>query len=42
MTEEYRDLCRRMVALLCRKRPSPLADPQDCSMLLNQLILRSF
>lgn len=24
LTEEYRDLCRRMVATLCRKRPSPL------------------
>jgi hypothetical protein len=25
LTAEYRDLCRRMVAKLCRKRPSPLA-----------------
>ncbi|RQN33901.1 DUF6398 domain-containing protein [Paraburkholderia tropica] len=24
LTEEYRDLCRRLVATLCRKRPSPL------------------
>ncbi len=24
LTEEYRDICRRMVAMLCRKRPSPL------------------
>ena len=24
LTEEYRDLCRRMAAILCRKRPSPL------------------
>ncbi len=24
LTEEYRDLCRRMVAMLCRKRPSPV------------------
>lgn len=25
LTNEYRDLCRRMAATLCRKRPSPLA-----------------
>ncbi|WP_175924551.1 DUF6398 domain-containing protein [Burkholderia latens] len=25
LTDEYRDLCRRLVATLCRKRPSPLA-----------------
>jgi len=25
LTEEYRDLCRRLTAKLCRKRPSPLA-----------------
>lgn len=25
LNEEYRDLCRRMVAKLCRKRPSPVA-----------------
>lgn len=25
LNTEYRDLCRRMVAKLCRKRPSPLA-----------------
>jgi Domain of unknown function (DUF6398) len=24
LTEEYRELCRRMVAMLCRKRPSPV------------------
>ena len=24
LTEEYRDLCRRMAATLCRKRPSPV------------------
>ena len=24
LTEEYRDLCRRLTAKLCRKRPSPL------------------
>jgi hypothetical protein len=24
LNEEYRDLCRRMTATLCRKRPSPL------------------
>jgi hypothetical protein len=24
LTDEYRDLCRRMAATLCRKRPSPL------------------
>ena len=24
LNEEYRDLCRRMVAKLCRKRPSPV------------------
>jgi len=24
LTDEYRDLCRRLVATLCRKRPSPL------------------
>ena len=24
LNEEYRDLCRRMAALLCRKRPSPV------------------
>ena len=25
LNEEYRDLCRRMAATLCRKRPSPVA-----------------
>ena len=25
LNEEYRDLCRRMTATLCRKRPSPVA-----------------
>lgn len=25
LTDEYRDLCRKMAATLCRKRPSPLA-----------------
>ena len=25
LTEEYRDLCRAMVAKLCRKRPSPVS-----------------
>ena len=24
LTEEYRDICRRVTAMLCRKRPSPL------------------
>jgi hypothetical protein len=26
LTDEYRDLCRRLVATLCRKRPSPLVN----------------
>ena len=28
LTEEYRDLCRRLTAKLCRKRPSPLVTGQ--------------